>query len=156
MTILSEVKKVTDELELVIGRSIRAALETDGNPGNSVNATPNPLQLAVSGYFDLLKVAKRVRADIEAFLEDHASRMAKITAEADAALKRVEAAVHNKADEVENLVKSAESGVVDAFSHHPTTESATQSATQSSSAPSDAPGVSPAPSTTDPVASTAA
>jgi hypothetical protein len=58
---------ISKEIQLVAG-AIRQALESDYNPGNSVNATDNPHQVGLIGRFNLYKAAEIVWERIEAHL----------------------------------------------------------------------------------------
>lgn len=51
---------IPNEDELLVARAIRAQLERDVNPGNSVNATANPFQIALTGSYDLIRLARAV------------------------------------------------------------------------------------------------
>jgi hypothetical protein len=53
----------------VIASAFRQALEMEPNPGNSVNATDNPHQVALIGRFSIYKAAERVWEMLKQHLE---------------------------------------------------------------------------------------
>ncbi len=108
MSIVNEIGKLTDEIDLTIARSIRSAFERDGNAGNSVNSTNNPLQVKVNGSYDLLNMAKTVRGDLEAYAKakEEAAKKALALAQNDA-----KAAATTVATDAEAAAAGAQSAV---------------------------------------------
>lgn len=123
MSIFSDVQKVTDEVELQIARSIRAGLEGDVNPGNSVNATANPLQIQILGSYDLLKLGRRVLADLKAFATAKESAARKLAESVKAEAEKVAGAVKAEAEKVgadlKTVVQDAEHFVLGEVKSNP-------------------------------------
>jgi hypothetical protein len=59
---------ISKEVQVIAG-AFRQALEMEPNPGNSVNATDNPHQVALIGRFSIYKAAERVWTMLQAHFE---------------------------------------------------------------------------------------
>jgi hypothetical protein len=59
---------ISKEVQVIAG-AFRQALEMEPNPGNSVNATDNPHQVALIGRFSIYKAAERVWEMLKQHLE---------------------------------------------------------------------------------------
>jgi hypothetical protein len=89
---------ISKEVQVIFG-AIKQALESEPNPGNSVNATDNPSQIGLIGRFNLHKAAEKVwdnlKAHFDAEEKQAALRVAaearRVDAEAKAAVEKVEA-----------------------------------------------------------------
>lgn len=73
---------ISREVQLIAG-AIKQAFETESVPGNSVNATDNPMQVGLIGRFNVHRAAELVWGKIKAHL----------AAEEAAAKKRIEEAL---------------------------------------------------------------
>ena len=58
---------ISREVQLIAG-AIKQAFETESVPGNSVNATDNPMQVGLIGRFNVHRAAEQVWTRIKAHL----------------------------------------------------------------------------------------
>jgi hypothetical protein len=77
---------ISKEVQLIAG-AIKQAFEMEPNPGNSVNQTDNPHQVALIGRYNLYKAAEGVWERIKAHL---AAEQARIEKELKAQIAKIE------------------------------------------------------------------
>lgn len=80
---------ISREVQLIAG-AIKQAFETESVPGNSVNATDNPMQVGLIGRFNVHRAAEmvwqRVKAHLVSEAEIEAKRLAEALAKVDSAM----------------------------------------------------------------------
>lgn len=86
---------ISREVQVIFG-ALKQALESEPNPGNSVNSTDNPMQVGLIGRFNLHKAAERVWDMLKAHLE----------AERAALEKKIDEAIKADKAKVETEVKN--------------------------------------------------
>lgn len=88
--------------EVAVSTAIRQALETDANPGNTVQSpSGNPAQIHLNGFFDVLKIARNAISAYKAHLAHEASVL---EAAAKAEAKRVEEAAAAELEKAKELL----------------------------------------------------
>jgi hypothetical protein len=71
---------ISREVQLIAG-AIKQAFETESVPGNSVNATDNPMQVGLIGRFNVHRAAEMVWGKVKLHLAAEAEAEAKRIAE---------------------------------------------------------------------------